>query len=90
MTNKTFVSVSVIIPCYRCASTIRRAIQSVINQTQKPAEVVLVDDASADETLVVLRELEEQYPDWIKVIALTENKGAASARNAGWAMANQP
>ena len=90
MTNKTFVPVSVIIPCYRCAFTIRRAIQSIINQIQKPAEVILVDDASGDETLAVLRELEQQYPSWLKVIALAENQGAASARNAGWAAANQP
>ena len=89
MTNKTFAPVSVIIPCYRCASTIHRAIQSVIEQTQKPAEVILVDDASADETLAVLRELEQQYPEWIKVIALAENQGAAFARNTGWAAASQ-
>jgi glycosyltransferase involved in cell wall biosynthesis len=49
-----------------------------------------VDDASGDETLVVLRELQQQYPDWIKVIALAENQGAASTRNAGWTAANQP
>ena len=90
MTNKTIVPVSVIIPCYRCISTIHRAIESVIDQTQKPKEVILIDDASGDETLVVLRELQQQYPDWIKVIALAENQGAASARNAGWALASQP
>lgn len=90
MTNKTIVPVSVIIPCYRCVSTIHRAIESVIVQTQKPAEVILVDDASGDETLAVLRVLELQYPDWIKVIALAENQGAASARNTGWKQASQP
>ena len=82
--------VSVIIPCYRCSSTIHRAVQSVVDQTQKPAEVILVDDASGDDTLGVLREIEQQYPDLIKVISLTENKGAGSARNAGWEIANQP
>jgi glycosyltransferase involved in cell wall biosynthesis len=82
--------VSVIIPCYRCASTIRRAVQSVIDQTQKPTEVILVDDESGDKTLAVLQELEKSYPSWIKVIALTKNQGVASARNAGWAIATQP
>ena len=84
------VPVTVIIPCYRCASTIQRAIESVIDQTQKPKEIILIDDASNDETLAVLREFEQQHPDWIKVIALAENQGAASARNAGWAVASQP
>ncbi len=90
MTIKTTATVSVIIPCFRCASTIERAVKSVIQQTQKPAEVILVDDASDDETLAVLREIEQQYPDWIKVIALEVNLGVASARNMGWAIATQP
>jgi len=90
MTIKPIAPVSVIIPCYRCSSTIHRAVQSVVDQTQKPAELILVDDASGDDTLGVLREIEQQYPDLIKVISLTENKGAGSARNAGWEIAYQP
>jgi glycosyltransferase involved in cell wall biosynthesis len=90
MTNKTIAPVSVIIPCYRCATTIERAVQSVINQTQQPSEIILVDDASADDTLRVLQKIEQQYPDWIKVISLTENQGAASARNKGWDNAKYP
>jgi hypothetical protein len=34
MTIKTIAPVSVIVPCYRCASTIHRAVQSIVNQTQ--------------------------------------------------------
>lgn len=85
----SIVPVSVIIPCFRCTETIKRAISSVLQQISMPTEVILVDDASGDETLAVLREFEQQYPDWIKVIALAENQGAASARNAGWAKASQ-
>ena len=87
--RKLSLPVTVIIPCYRSALTIRRAVQSVILQTHIPAEVILVNDASNDETLGVLRDLEQQYFGLIKVISFTENKGAASARNAGWAMATQ-
>jgi len=82
--------VSVIIPCYRCSSTIERAITSIALQTQKPAEVILVDDASDDDSLGVLRALEQQYFGWIKVVSLPVNAGAASARNAGWEIASQP
>jgi glycosyltransferase involved in cell wall biosynthesis len=82
--------VSVIIPCYRCATTIRRAINSVYCQTKKPIEVILVDDASGDDTLRGLRALEVQYTGWIKVISLPVNSGAASARNLGWEIATQP
>lgn len=89
MQDKYVVSVAVVIPCFRCARTIVRAIDSVAKQTHKPAEVILVDDASGDDTLHMLRKIEQQFPGWVKVIALPENTGAASARNAGWAAATQ-
>lgn len=82
--------VSVIIPCYKCAGTIYRAVLSVWNQTLKPRELILVDDASGDGTLSELLSIEKQYSGWIKVIALNSNKGAASARNVGWSAATQP
>jgi len=88
--SSNYLSISVIIPCFRCAKTINRAIDSVLQQTNKPAEVILVDDASGNETACVLRQIEQQYPDWITVITLPKNSGAASARNAGWAVATQP
>ena len=82
--------VSAVIPCFRCASTIGRAVSSVAAQTQRPAEVILVDDGSGDGTLDTLHGLAAQYGNWIKIIALAVNGGAADARNAGWAAATQP
>ncbi len=82
--------VTVVVPCYRCAATIERAIVSVAEQTQRPAELVLVEDASGDGTHEVLHALATRYGDWVKVIALPSNRGAASARNAGWDLATQP
>ena len=86
----TVAPVSVVIPCFRCAETINRAIDSVAQQTQKPAEVILVDDASGDCTLSALQTIESQYGGWVKVIALNQNQGAANARNVGWDLATQP
>ncbi|MDD2685732.1 MAG: glycosyltransferase family 2 protein [Gallionella sp.] len=85
-----YVPVSVVIPCFRCSKTISRAIDSILYQTVKPMEVILVDDASGDETLGVLREIENLNSRLIKVVLLDKNMGAASARNAGWAVASQP
>ncbi len=82
-------SISVIIPCYRCSSTILRAINSVISQSLMPAEIILVDDCSGDETLTILMNLEEAYSGIVKVIRMSENKGPASARNLGWSHASQ-
>lgn len=83
-------SVSVIIPCYRSADTISRCVESVVNQTMLPKEIILVDDGSKDETLSVILKLQETYgKDWIKVIALKENSGVSVARNTGWDLASQ-
>jgi glycosyltransferase involved in cell wall biosynthesis len=90
MENNNYAPVTVVIPCFRCAATIGRAIESIIEQTQLPREVILVDDASDDNTLELLKVFEQKYPEWITVIELKENNGAASARNAGWTFATQP
>ncbi len=82
--------VSVVIPCYRCSSTIERALSSVNCQTLRPAEVILVNDGSADETSGVLDTLKNKYGDWIHIIELPLNLGVAVARNAGWNAATQP
>jgi glycosyltransferase involved in cell wall biosynthesis len=83
--------VSAVIPCYRCAGTIGRAVSSVAAQTRLPAEVILVDDGSGDGTLDVLHALAAAHrAGWIKVLVLPRNRGAADARNAGWAAATQP
>lgn len=85
----TAAPVSAVIPCFRCSRTIARAVASIAQQTKKPAEVILVDDASGDDTLPVLQQLAQKYPGWIKVLQSDENRGAASARNAGWDSASQ-
>jgi glycosyltransferase involved in cell wall biosynthesis len=83
-------SVSVIIPCYNSSKTIGRAIQSVIEQTLRPAEILLVNDGSEDNTLEVLLEFQNLYgSDWIKVISLEQNSGVSIARNTAWDLASQ-
>jgi len=84
------VPVSVVIPCFCCSKTIVRAVTSITKQTQKPAEVILVDDASCDGTGETLQQLAQAYPGWVKVLTLDQNQGAANARNAGWEIVSQP
>jgi teichuronic acid biosynthesis glycosyltransferase TuaG len=77
--------VSAVIPCYRCAGTLRRAVASVAAQSLRPAELILVEDGSGDGTLQELQDLRRAFgADWVKIVALKENLGLASARNAGW------
>jgi len=85
--------VSVIIPCYRCAGTIQRALDSVIAQTLPPEEIILIDDFSNDEgeTLNALDRLRQVYQGTnIKILRLDKNGGPGSARNAGWEVSSQP
>lgn len=82
------VPVSVVMPCYRAAKTVAAAVQSVLEQTAPPLELIAVDDASDDETLRILEGLRTSLPQGLlKILSQPHNKGAASARNAGWAQA---
>jgi len=73
--------ISIIIPTYNRAHTIRRAIDSVLAQTYKDFEIIVVDDGSTDNTLDILR----QYHDpRVKIIQLETNKGVSSAINTGF------
>lgn len=77
--------VSVVIPCYNCYQTIDRAISSVLKQTLLPNEIILVDDASSDDSVRKLRNIQTRYgSDLIKVIILKTNSGPSVARNTGW------
>ncbi len=77
--------VSVVIPCFRCASTIRRSVQSVADQTMRPSEVILVDDDSGDGTLESLRRIQEEFGrNWVKVLTTGRNSGPSAARNLAW------
>lgn len=74
--------VSVIIPSYNYGRFLREAIQSVLDQTLRPHEVIVVDDGSTDESLEILR----SFGDSINFIEQS-NQGVAAARNKGAEMA---
>ena len=73
------MKISVIIPVFNRSAVIGRAIESVLNQTYPAHQVIVVDDASTDETPRVL----ERYLPRIRIIRLTQNRGVSAARNAG-------
>lgn len=79
--------VSVVIPCYRCATTVFDAVASIASQTFLPAEVILVDDASGDGTESALRQLAKDHPGWLRTLFRESNSGPSACRNAGWELA---
>lgn len=72
------VKVSIIIPVYNGEKYVSEAIDSVLNQTYKDFEIIVIDDGSKDNTLNILR----MYRDKIKWKS-QENRGQASAINEG-------
>lgn len=73
--------ISVIVPVYNVAAYLRRCVESLLAQTYPCIEVILVNDGSTDDSLVICREYERLCPN-IKVID-KPNGGQSSARNAG-------
>lgn len=71
--------ISVIIPAYNAARTIRRCIQSVLDQTYTEWEMIIVDDGSKDDTLDIC----QSYDDSRIRVLHKENGGVSSARNHG-------
>src|SRR4051794_5813716 len=71
-------AVSVVIPTYNYARFIERALVSVLGQTHRPAEVLVIDDGSTDETATVV----DRYATRVRYLR-QENSGVSAARNAG-------
>ncbi|MEN9557654.1 MAG: hypothetical protein RL141_23 [Candidatus Parcubacteria bacterium] len=80
--------ISVIIPAWNHAEALGRCLASLEAQDEKNIEVIVVDDASTDETERVLRGVRPSFP--FQVIRLAENRGAAAARNVGAERAMSP
>lgn len=73
--------VSIITPCYNSSKTVRETIDSVLAQTYKNIELILVDDGSRDDTREVLKPYLEQY-SFIRYF-YQNNQGQSVARNKG-------
>lgn len=74
--------VSVVIPIYNASKYLSLCLDSIVSQTYKKLEIILVDDKSTDNSLVLLKEYKEKCRK-IKIIRLKENGGVSHARNAG-------
>jgi len=74
--------ISVIIPTYNRAGYLPRAVDSVVNQTRPPDELIIVDDGSTDNTAVIVADIASRVLFPVHCIH-QENKGASAARNLG-------
>ena len=74
--------ISIIVPVYNSSKTIERCLNSLVNQTIKDIEIIIVNDGSTDNTETIIKEYEKNYKDIIKYY-FKENEGVAKARNFG-------
>ena len=79
-------SISVIITCYREGELILDAVNSVLNQSQLPLEILIVNDASSDQATIAVCQKLEQNP-LIQVIWRVTNGGPSVARDDGFRVA---
>lgn len=79
-------TVSVLLPVYKVENFIQRCAESVFSQTYDNLDIVFVDDCSPDNSIQVMLDTLEHYPqrkNQTRVVKHTKNRGLAAARNTG-------
>ena len=78
------ITISVIIPCYNSEKTILACLKSVLVQSDRVDEIIVVDDGSTDKSVAILKKLFQSEDSSIKFILFEQkNSGPSVARNKG-------
>ena len=85
MTNQ--ILISVIVPVFNTSKYLKKCINSLLNQTYDNLEIILIEDASTDNSKNILEEISLNNSK-INVIYLSQNVGAAQTRNIGISVAS--
>jgi len=86
--NQTRLDVTVVMPSFNRSALIVRALDSVRNQTALPHEILVVDDASVDDTVARVEAWRDETRFPVRIERLPTNVGAAEARNHAMRLAN--
>jgi glycosyltransferase involved in cell wall biosynthesis len=76
------MSFSVVTPNFNHGKVLARAVDAVMAQTPRPAELIIINDGSTDDSLAVISTLQARYPA-IRLINHEENRGVLAAMNEG-------
>ena len=71
---------SIIMPAYNTELYIQEALESILNQSLKSIEIIVVDDGSSDSTVSVVKQLKD-HDCRIRLYIMPENQGQSMARN---------
>lgn len=77
------MKISVIIPVYNSENYLNDLLESLIHQKLKEIEIILVDDASTDCSLQILKDWQKKYPEIIRIFKNAKNMGQGFSRNLG-------
>jgi GT2 family glycosyltransferase len=80
----TEVAISIVVPTRNRAARLRALLDSVAQQDAPPFEVIVVDNASDDDTLAVVADADSAADAHVRAIRLPKPMGPAVARNRGW------
>lgn len=80
------IKISVIVPAYNQENRLHICMDSLVNQTFKDIELIIINDGSTDKSLEIINKYKQKYPKMIKVIT-RENKGISASRNEGLSIA---
>lgn len=80
MNSKEMIKVSVLIPTFNNKKFLAKTLESVLSQTFRNFEIIVVDDGSSDQTDILIKKFQGDYPNIIKYI-YQNNQGVSIARN---------
>ncbi len=83
--NTKTIKFSIVVPCFNEEKTLRKCIEKVLEIADETLslELIIVDDCSKDRSLIIARELEDEYPQ-ITVLNHTKNQGKGAALRTGF------
>ncbi|MPW26161.1 glycosyltransferase [Alkalibaculum sp. M08DMB] len=80
------IKISIIVPVYNVEKYLRKCLTSLVNQTLKEIEIIIINDGSPDNSHLIIEEFQNEYPTIIRSERI-ENNGVAGARNLALDMA---
>ena len=80
--SSNVIKVSVIVPVYNVDKYLRKCLDSLVNQTLKEIEIIVINDGSTDGSQRIIDEYQNTYPDIIRGF-IKSNGGLSDARNYG-------
>ena len=79
---------TIIVPIYNVDKYLNRCLDSLVNQSYKNIEILLIDDCATDKSSIIAKKYESNFPLRIKYYKRKQNGGLAAARNTGIELAS--